>query len=267
MAGLVGVICEDDGQQYPFDECIACSLNGGPRRCNFPPSLMIAMARNKSERKDAGISATAILDCPRKVILTRETDYHERPSAYWARFRGTIGHLMHEHYAPDLDHIVQEVRRRKTIDVDGVPVEITGKPDWVDVERGLIVDFKSVKSVNVKPIKDGLPKEGHTEQVNVYAWLCAGGTNMDTGEIEHFEIAKGGIQYFCMSGTVKVGVDIWPLDETEAFVRERLRPQVRYQRTGELPPFWRDERGNRHVLCNYCPVREVCDERGESGGG
>lgn len=260
---LQGVLCDDTGDPYSFEECIGCALAGGPRRCHNPLPLLVAMSKNAEERADAGISATMLLDCPRKIILARENDYFEKPSAYWARFRGTIGHLMMEEYGQGFGHIVQEVRRRKILSVDGVDIEITGKPDWIDVERKLILDFKSAKSINVKPIKEGGAKEGHREQVSIYRWLCWGGTNMDTGEVEHIELDAAGILYFDMAGTRKVGVEMMDMEMTEWFLKGRLRPFAKYEKTNELPPFWLNDKGVRHHFCRFCALKEICDERGE----
>lgn len=260
---LVGALCDDDDNVYSFDECVSCALAGGPRRCHNPLPLIVAMSKNSEERSDAGISATMLLDCPRKVILAQEVDYHERPSAYWARFRGTIGHLMMEAYGQGHDHIVQEVRRKKKIDVDGVIFEVTGKPDWIDVERKLIIDFKSIKSISAKPVNLGEAKEGHREQVSVYRWLCHGGLNMVSNEVEFIPIDHAGILYFDMTGTRKVSVALMDLEETEQFVVDRIRPLVQYKTTKKLPPFLEGKNGNRSPLCNFCPVREECDARGE----
>lgn len=260
---LVGSRCDDDDNVYSFEECVGCALAGGPRRCHNPLPLIVAMSKNSEERSDAGISATMLLDCPRKVIIGQEVDYHERPSAYWARFRGTIGHLMMETYGQGHDHIIQEVRRRKKVEVDGVQFEVTGKPDWIDVQRKLIIDFKSIKSINAKPVNQGEAKEGHREQVSIYRWLCHGGTNMVSGEVEFLDLDLAGILYFDMTGTRKIAVELMSLEETEAFVIERIRPLVKYKTNKVLPAFLQGRNSDRSPLCNYCPVREECDLRGE----
>lgn len=260
---LIGAHCDDDDNLYSFDECLACAIAGGPRRCHNPLPLIVAMSKNSEERADAGVSATMLLDCPRKVILAGEVDYHERPSAYWARFRGTIGHLMMEAYGQGYQHIVQEVRRRKSVVVDGVTFEITGKPDWIDLDRKLIIDFKSIKSINAKPVNQGEAKEGHRDQVSIYRWLCAGGVNMVSGEVEWVDIERAGILYFDMTGTRKIAVELLSLEETEQLIIDRIRPIVAYRTNKVMPPFLQGYGGNRSPLCNYCPVREECDLRGE----
>ena len=273
---LVGVKCDANGNEYSFTECIACARSGGPRRCDNPLPLLVAMSKNAEERSDAGISATMLLDCARKVILMREENYVEAPSKYWARFRGTIGHLMMEEYSSDIEDIIQEVRRSKTLtmDVNGksVDIEITGKPDWYDVRRKLLIDFKSAKSINVKPIKEGAPKDGHEQQLNIYRWLLWGGRpslgkgedgKAVWGEPEYHEVKFAGLQYFDMAGTKKVAAKVWDLDVIEEYIRERLLPLATHKATGEMPPFWRNDKGYRHVLCGWCPLKDVCDARGE----
>lgn len=261
---LVGVKCDDIGSygdEFTFKECIACSLAGGPRRCHAPTSLLVAMAKAQDDRRDAGISATMLLDCPRKVALQTTEDWTEHPADFWSRFRGTLAHMALEHYAVDAEHLVNEVRRRKTYEVDGVEIAITGKPDHIDRERGLILDFKTCQSVAAKPVNAGTPKPGHEEQINIYADLCDGGVNMRTGEFEAIEIVAGGIVYLDMKSYRKVPVRIWSADERRAFIVERLRPIADFRRTGALPGLLFDETGRRSWKCSakWCALREACD--------
>lgn len=217
------------------------------------------MASNSEERKDAGLSTTMILDtCPRRVILQQEHDYFESPMDYWARFRGTIGHLMMEEYDEGGEGIVQEVRFSKKIEVLGQEVELTGKMDHVDTKNKVILDYKSVGSINTKPINQGEAKEDHTLQLNIYRWLLDGGTRMDTGEEVHYDIERGAIIYFDMKGIRKVGAPLMDLEEVEALIAERLEPFVLYKQTKVLPDMITLESGKPHWLCQVCPVREAC---------
>jgi hypothetical protein len=222
------------------------------------------MASNLEERKDAGMSATTVLNmCPRRVILEKEHDYHEPPSRYWARFRGTIGHLMMEHYDDGGEGIVQEVRFKKSVMIDGVSFEITGKADHIDTVNKYILDYKSIESVNRKPFNEGGYKPEHAQQLAIYRWLTSGGINMDTNEVVDYGIESGAILYFDMKAPLKVGVPLMSLEETEAFIIERLRPHVHYANTVELPDLMRLDNGKRHYFCGPCPLREVCDQRWE----
>lgn len=270
---LKGVLCDSaleayNGEKLSFDKCLSCARVGsgvndgqGLRWCDAPYALIKGMSENGAERSDAGMSATMVLDvCPRRVILQQETDYYERPSKYWPRFRGTIGHLMMEAYDEGGEGIVQEVRFTKDIVIDGVAVTLTGKADHCDTVNGYILDYKSVGSINTKPINLGQPKPEHEQQISIYRWLTSGGTRMDTGETVDFGITRGALVYFDMKGTRKIRAQLMSLDETEEFLIERLRPFVHYELTGELPPLLMNGR-KRHFFCDVCPVREVCDKR------
>lgn len=264
---LVGVRCDDPkhkSETYSFDECLACSLAGGPRRCNNPYQIIYAMTRNKIERKDAGISATMLLDCPRRVILQQEHDYVEAPSAYWPRLRGTLAHLLVEQYSDGLEPKIAEIRFKKTITIEGLDFEITGKPDMILPDRKLIIDYKSNKDVDdqYQPMVKGKAKTEHVEQVNIYRWLLAGGTNMDTGETVDIEIDKGEIHYFdLMRWKEPIEVPIWPLDEIDLFLVKRIKPLLEYRLKGQMPPKMTDFFGDRHTWCSFCPLRDECDAR------
>lgn len=245
----------DYGTPYDFAEYID-RYQKGLTRSHYPIEMIIAMSRNAEERSDAGISATMLLDCPRKVILAEEEDFYEFPADFWARFRGSIGHLMMEYYGEDDPDVIREVRVRKYINVDGVSVEITGKSDKINTRDKLIVDYKSIKAVPDKP------KPTHEPQVNIYRWLWDGGVRMDTGEQVSVEIERGGIVYFDMEKVVKLPVSIWPLEQIEQFIIDKLRPHVRYQQEGVLPSILYNEGGRRSALCNYCALKQACDARG-----
>ena len=258
---LVGVLCEDPrhfGEPHTFEEYLDL-LKRGECKTHCPIEMVVAMARNNEERSDAGVSATMLLGCARQVALASEYDYFEFPSQYWHRFRGTLGHFMLEYYDEGDPDVIREIRMFKSIEVLGKTVVLSGRPDKINVRIKLILDYKSTKEVPLEP------KLSHEQQVNIYRWLLAGGVRGDTGEIVNIEIERGGIQYFDMNEPMKHTVPIWPLEETEAFIVERLTPIVRWQVTGELPPVWYDN-GRRHPLCNpkWCPLRKVCDDRAKA---
>lgn len=264
---LTGILCDDPkhkNEVYAFETCLACSASGGPRKCSSPYQLIYAMTQNQIERKDAGISATMLLDCSRRVILQQEVDYQERPSAYWPRLRGTLAHLLVEQYSDGLEPKIAEVRFRRTIEIDGVSFEITGKPDMILPDRKLIIDYKSNKDVedNYQPMKNGKAKQEHVEQINIYRWLISGGVNMDTGEITNIDVEYGQILYFdLMKWRDPISVDIWPLDQTEEFIRNKVTPLYNYKKTGELPPKLTDFFGDAHIFCSFCPLRAECFSR------
>lgn len=271
---LRGVKCSDTGEHFSFEECLLCSKNGGPRHCHNSYQLLKAMSLNSHERRDAGLSATMLIDkCKRRVILQQEEDYWEDPYDMWARVRGSAFHAFFEQYSDGLEPYIQELRFKKIIEVDGVDIEITGKPDLILLDRNLIIDFKSIRDVNSSylNILDGEAKEEHIQQVNIYRWLAWGGIAMPTKEQQaegikeepyFIEIDKAGIQYFDMMEQVKCAAPLWNIETTEEFIREQVRPLAHYEITGELPPIMMDKVwGKRHRMCSTCPLRKQCDER------
>lgn len=259
---LIGVYCEDEshyGQPHSFTEYLELLKN---EECvtHSPIELVVAMSRNSEERKDAGYSATTLLDCPRKIILASEHDYYEFPSKYYARFRGTIGHFMMEAYAEDDPDVVRELRVSKTITVRGRTFVLTGKFDKYNKRTKLLTDYKTIESVPY----DG-PKEKHPPQLNIYQWLLWGGTIMETGEQIFWPVERMGIQYLDMSEPLKVKADVWDLVEVEQYIHDALVPFVVYQETGQLPPILKNADGRRHPFCKSCALREPCDLRKKNG--
>lgn len=269
----IGVKCDSilpeyNGEELPFDKCLACARVGygvddghGMRWCHTPYATVKSMSMNQEERKDAGLSVTMLLnECPRQVILQQEHDFYESPKSYWARFRGTISHLMMEEYDDGGEGIIQEVRFSKSITVLGEELTITGKMDHVDTKNKLILDYKSVGSINTKPVNQGEGKPEHVLQLNFYRWLLMGGTRMDTNEEVFHDIERAALVYFDMKGVRKVRADIMDMDDVEQEIMKRLEPFVLHKRNNELPDIAKLPNGNRHFICNFCPVRDICDQ-------
>ena len=294
------VLCDDSkhkGERFSFEECLACAKNRGPRRCHNAYEVINAIALNAEERRDAGMSTTMLTNvCPRRVILEQEHEYGEHPSGVYARVRGTSTHLLFEHYGGGLEPLIAEVRFRKRVLVrtpqGDAWVWVTGKTDkcliedWdgkdqgllpnLDACSGFIIDNKSSGDIDgdFKASKHGKPQDDHVEQVNIYAWLLWGGEAMqdydpakllgvrlNKGQTVHVKITGGGVQYMDNNLQRKIAVPIWPIEETEALIVERLTPHVHYQQTGELPPILTNVWGDRHAFCKNCVVREFCDAR------
>lgn len=273
---LSGIKCCTTGKDEPFEYCLSCSLRGNPHKCKWPFALIAYMASKDASREGAGRSATQLTGCSRQVLLRDLYEFTEEPGDMWARFRGELGHEMVGRYADKVPDGLMEVRIRKTYEVDGVPIELSGKPDWV-VPVGPdgqvdITDFKSTirKVSSIKQVK----KE-HIEQVNIYANLLAGGTRDDTDEEVWFEPVSARVTYFDMESAKTIEVDVWHPDDTRALVVDRLRPYLLHQQTGILPdllpskvvtsPRTGARQVTRHPLCNYCAVRDVCDTLHDEG--
>jgi hypothetical protein len=231
---LVGIICPYDGTMQEFDTCIACHEGGGKRNCDAPVELLKSMRDNHIERRDAGWSASTLLDCPRAVALREHYDFYEAVSSGWNKARGTWLHAMMEADTEYPEGVVKEERIEKYVDVDGERIRITGKPDYTNTKRGVLIDYKS---------KHLLPSKldpRHEAQFNIYAWLWNGGTMCRTNEQVFVQIKSGGMHYITWHAKEgmqfrKMAYPVWDASETEAFVITHATPLVLYKQTNVLP--------------------------------
>ena len=189
-------------------------------------------------------------------------DYYEPLNSGWNKARGTWVHAMMESDPDPPAEVIRERRLYKDVKVRGSVIRITGKPDKVYTEKGVLIDFKS---------KADLPKgpdASHEAQFNVYAWLLDGGTFMisedhPNEEPSNIKIVKGGMHYLTWKTKEpfkKFGYALWPSKVTERFVIDRLDPLVQWKETGILPSC------NPYVsgrwACDCVRIREQLAERG-----
>ena len=221
-----------DGSYQSFEHCIQCHETFTAANC---PALTFAIKLqrdNMKHRGDAGISASTLLSCPRTFGLLHYYPYYEPVEDGWIKSMGTIVHSMIESDDDDLPDVIRERRIRKEIECDGMPIAITGKPDEINVKHGVLIDYKT---------KETLPSKAdtaHEYQFNVYAWLCKGGTFLDTGEVADIDIVRGGMHYITRKSKnpfKKIGYPVWPTEKTEDAIRQRLRPIVEFLKTGVIP--------------------------------
>ena len=238
---LSGTVCCQTGQKTDFQQCLDQCRGRG---CVYPLPLIVSMAKNTEKRSSAGISATTILQCPRQTIMKEEIDYYEAPSEYHARWRGTGVHAMAEADGP-YPGVIQEIRIRKTITVDGIDIEITGQPDWYDTTSNHLDDWKSTGKCPTKPYDD------HKAQVNIYAWLIDGGT-WDNGEKSDTIVESASIVYIDPSRSLIHPIDLWSSGATDAFIRRKIEPLVRHRKHGVYPTV-ADLASSDKWKIRYCP--------------
>lgn len=231
---LVGTICGYDGKYRLFDECI-CSHEDGTRTCHVPLQVLKIARDNHIDRADAGWSASTLLACAREWAISQEYDYYESPESSWNKARGTWVHSMIESDTTPKPGLIRERRIKKTVVVDGTEVTLTGKPDEIDPELGLLIDYKSKDSL---PSASDISHPRHEAQFNFYAGLCNGGVFMDTGEPVNIKIRGGGMHFLTWKTKnpfIKIGYRLWSEEELQAFIEERVRPLLKWKETGELP--------------------------------
>lgn len=184
--------------------------------------------------------------CARQVIYKIEQDYVEAPAEYHARWRGEGVHAMAEHGGP-FPGVIQERRIRKQFVLDdGFVFDITGQPDWWDVDHRHISDWKSTKVAPNEPYED------HDRQVNVYAWLLDGGTWDDTGEVNTVTALTADITYIDPMRSRIIPIPLWTDDAITRMLQRKLQPFADHRRSGTVPeaiPFGSEE----FWKTRYCP--------------
>ena len=192
-----------------------------------------------ASRANAGWSASTLLSCPRAVALLETNDYYEPLKVGWNKSRGTWTHLMMESEMVEDDNILTEVRIERHFDYLGSPVRVTGKPDKVYKNQGIIMDYKSKYRLPTKP--DPL----HEAQMNVYIWLLADGVIVEKdhpleGQPVQVDIKRGGMLYVTWntaddSQFLKMAYPVWDKATVEQFLFERIKPLFEWKQTGVLP--------------------------------
>lgn len=217
---VTGIECPCSGTREKFTTCLERHKNY-ECSCHVPIYMLeyYANDRRSTTRREANsFSATGLLRCPLSFHLEQDNDVYMSAHSLWNMVRGSWTHHMMES-GEDRPEIMREVKLVKYIDIDGVQVRISGTPDEVNIERGILVDYKS---------KYNLPKgpdAGHEAQFNIYVWLLAGGTTTN-GETVNVTINSGGMHYVTWNTKPdkqfeKIPMNVWSLDETEEFVRNR----------------------------------------------
>lgn len=259
---IVGVICGKTGEYEDFQTCIARHENpshpGGS--CHCPTASIKAMRDNHKTRKDAGVSASTILSCPREVALQEKYDYYEAVESGWHKFRGTLIHALMESDTDVPEGVIMEERVETFVDVDGKPFRLTGQMDYVDTKNKFLLDYKSKHLIPKKP------DPRHEAQLNIYIYLLATGRFLKDKKPCNIEINKAGIHYLTFNTKkemiwLKMAYPVWDLEYTREFIEKRAKPLSDWQKHGIFPdcdPFEK----NRYWKCGCEKILTQLEERG-----
>ncbi len=285
-----GFICYATGEEKTPADCLACSRAGGQLNaegslCPFTPPLVKGLSESNLPRELPAYSATEVLGCLRQVVLRDQEPYYIQPArAYWA-FRGKLAHGILEYAAQDEPDVMLETRFYAEL----AGQLFTGQIDLFYPGRGHLVDYKTTKAVpesikqyicpacqsvmradryryrkgtkatcgacgavhqanDLAPeILPPQPYSSHTAQLNAYAWLLAqAGYSVQTAEIVYLD----------MSEVLRVPVELWDLETTQAYLEARMQEFEILDLAG-LPE---GVQGNadEEWRCNYCPVFAAC---------
>ncbi len=144
------------GELVPPDVCAECALQRRFPACGVTYPYVKAIL-DDSDRPGFGPSASQLPYCPRKWRLQREFDYAEKPSACYARFRGTAFHHALERYAPagaaaegrlqTLVQLPEGFQANRHVKVEyGIFAVLSGKPDIL-YQDGHLVDYKTTARI------------------------------------------------------------------------------------------------------------------------
>lgn len=297
---LTHVILDVDGDPLAIEDARERIYKRGDRE-RHTPELFEAMLATRQERDY--ISTTSLTaKCLRQQALQRQVPYAESLDAMWAAFRGTMFHGQLEKHA--VDGTLEEARFHVDLDYDGEKLHLSGSPDLVDPQRGLLYDYKFTKE---NP-RWSDPWKDHVQQCNINRWLVDHADYMEwrgekwypcsddtryfarTSDYERVQVRpvewqglivvymddKGVKALLCTTsidvpkasgeGTKKARVaDVWTDEVVEDFIYDRYAAAHDALTLGNVPPIPVGFEHQSHVLCNYCPVRKECAER-EKGG-
>jgi hypothetical protein len=230
---LIGINCQFNGK-ITFEECLACA-NTTSNPCQFTEYIIKQMFSYNEPR--TGLSVTALLGCHRKVYLERTLDYYEPLEWLWFRFRGHLLHAIAEHATQNNPDFITERRFSKEI----CGVEISGKPDIINVRHNLLQDLKTCAAIP----KYDQPYNNHGLQVNTYRYIIQPEIKIDRLEII----------YMSMKDVKKLSCKvIEPAD-----VEKRLKPHIECLSEAfvkALTPGKCDEDGEWQ--CDWCGGKEHC---------
>lgn len=203
---LIGFRCPPSaptaGTENPFAWCIRSC----PHQC-LPSGVLhtIHSMEHTNVHKGDMVSPTALPRCPRKLILTRTTDYYADPTLAYFATRGSLYHGFLE--CPGLEGVRTEARLYKTITKGAcAPWVLTGQMDYYDIARRRLEDYKTLADKGLPFLWAEGPKEDHIQQLSIYRWLMDGGRlDSPEGQVIHWPVDTLQIHYILMNTVVSTG--------------------------------------------------------------
>jgi hypothetical protein len=231
---------------------------------NFPYTPQMLHRMFVHQERDY-ISATMLSSCPREMALRNLIDYYVPPDYAYGADRGTGMHEFMEgledvYAASDEPHEEGAIIER-TLEVglelpDGRVILLRSTPDKVLPKERLLIDYKSLEEVQVRPKSSWIP------QMSVYRWMLhQRGIEVDRCLIQQLSMKKPG----------RMAVELWPLEKTERYLYDRvprfagifdgsfdvdrlLPPQLDFKLDSDTA--WKcQSRGGKPA---WCPVQEQC---------
>jgi hypothetical protein len=166
---VVGWICPIERTKVPFDHFDSCvAFHGRPAYSPFLAKLGADKIAGDVRHTGLAITATQVMDCPRKVYIERTQNYHVNPAKRAAMDRGTA---LHGVQATSLDKEVYYTEANDSIrlSVHGTlfGVDTSAMVDAIKKDLSEIIDSKFPKDWSVRyRAKDGKARPEYTVQLN-----------------------------------------------------------------------------------------------------
>lgn len=281
---LVGVNCaapkyrrRGEKHELSLAACLECAAKR-TNTCHFTYELLSSMFAQVQDREARVSTTTLTSKCLRSEYLKRAEDYFENPEKMYPSFRGTMYHGQLEQHARNGS--IAEARFH--VDIPGLG-HLSGSPDLLDVQEGILYDYKSTKE---NP-RFNYPWGDHGDQCNVNRWLVDNADYVewdgDTYSPEAFRPVEWQalvLVYLDTMGPKPLEVtrseqvpkangqgtkpsrvaDIWSDDYALEWITERYNAVQAAFAHGELPSIPAGWEGWEHPLCGFCPKKPECIE-------
>lgn len=257
---IKGFICQKRDLIVSLEECYSCSRENKVSKCDIIPEYITFIKEKLQEEVSNEITVTKLLHCPRRTYLQTFADYYVNIEDLYFIMRGSLSHLLLENHKIEEDCIVETRFKKIYKDKEGNEIEISGKPDKIDLKTKTIYDYKTITSKlsddyslrwnNVR-LQDKI-------QLNLYFWLIK----------DKFEIKSLKVVYLASDVIKKFDVEIITEDKKQyaeirkAFRRAEILNEVWNKSLNEVDiEKIEKEKG---WICNYCWVKNLCEK--EKGG-
>jgi hypothetical protein len=213
--------------------------------------LMRLMVDAQQDRGDKISTTTILSECDRNLVLERMTDYAASLDDLFASFRGTMFHGQLERAAAD----TAIVEKRYHALLPGGEL-LTCKPDLLDVEAGVLWDYKIV----AKLPRYAYPYHHHADQLKINRWIIDHAHAIEWEDDRPEPIAEVeeriGAAVRPHEWRELVVYYIHPLDGPRPLVVTQARPDGK---RGRVPDMGDDADIERLMSTRYAVVREAFD--------
>jgi len=217
------------------------------------PVVRALLSYESKQEKVKGLRVTTLIDSPRISQLKQrhKGGYTEDVSEMTYRI---LGSAMHEVFrgAASNSYVVEE---RLTHEIDSITV--SGQMDYQFIEADGSVDLKDYKMTSVYAVTGGVKPEWK-KQLNTYAWLIRHAKGLTVASASIIAVLRDWRQAnanrrsdYPPSPIHEVSVQLWPEEEQDAYVRERVRLHRIAELAAEfddLPPCSNEERWMKRAV-------------------